>query len=74
MSETPTTAEDDELYHKAVKLVVDTQNGSTSQLQRHFCLTYNKGAALMERLEKSNIVSAPDKLGKRRVLWEEIDD
>ena len=58
----------DDLYPKARAVVVGSQIGSTSHLQRKLGLGYNAAAALMERLQAAGVVSAPNAAGKREVL------
>ncbi|MBM3508185.1 MAG: DNA translocase FtsK [Alphaproteobacteria bacterium] len=58
----------DELYQEAVAIVVREQRASTSFVQRHLQIGYNRAARLIERMETEGIVSAPDRVGKREVL------
>ena len=58
----------DELYSQAVSLVVREQRASTSFVQRHLQIGYNRAARLIERMESEGIVSSPDRVGKREVL------
>ena len=58
----------DELYQEAVQIVVREQRASTSFVQRHLQIGYNRAARLIERMETEGIVSAPDRVGKREVL------
>ena len=59
---------DDELYDKAVQIVVATQRASISGVQRHLRIGYNLSARLIERMEAEGIVSQPQSDGMRRVL------
>jgi S-DNA-T family DNA segregation ATPase FtsK/SpoIIIE len=59
---------EEELYHRALQVVLGSDRPSISYLQRQLGIGYNKSASLMERLEKSGVVSAPDTQGKRVVL------
>src|SRR5687767_1959279 len=71
MFEGQPTGEDDpeaQLYRKAVQTVAESQKASTSYLQRQLRVGYNNAARLVERMEKDNIVSAPDHVGRREVL------
>jgi S-DNA-T family DNA segregation ATPase FtsK/SpoIIIE len=58
----------DELYQEAVAIVLREQRASTSFVQRHLQIGYNRAARLIERMETEGIVSAPDRVGKREVL------
>jgi len=48
--------EADEYFLQAAKLVVSTQKGSTSMLQRKFQLGYNRAGRVMDQLEMAGIV------------------
>ena len=64
----PGGAAADELYQEAVAIVVREQRASTSFVQRHLQIGYNRAARLIERMEAEGIVSSPDRVGKREVL------
>src|SRR6204780_753348 len=57
----------DELYDKAVDIVLREQKASTSFLQRHLQLGYNKAATLIERMEREGLISSANAVGKREV-------
>ncbi len=46
----------DKLFEDCAKAVVQTQNGSTSNLQRRFNLGYNRAGRIMDQLEAAGIV------------------
>ena len=46
----------DPLFEDAAKLIVQTQSGSTSLLQRRMKLGYNRAGRLMDQLEAAGIV------------------
>ena len=46
----------DKLFEDCAKLVVQTQSGSTSNLQRRFNLGYNRAGRIMDQLEAAGIV------------------
>lgn len=46
----------DDLFEDCAKLVVQTQNGSTSNLQRRLNLGYNRAGRIMDQLEAAGIV------------------
>jgi S-DNA-T family DNA segregation ATPase FtsK/SpoIIIE len=56
------------LYDQAVQLVVREQKASTSFVQRHLKIGYNRAATIIEEMEQSGIISAANHVGKREVL------
>jgi len=66
----PTGPDDPEeqLYRRAVQLVVENRKASTSWLQRQLRVGYNSAARLIERMEKDEVISPPDHVGRREVL------
>ena len=64
----------DELYDKAVALVARERKASTSFVQRHFQIGYNKAARLIERMEKEGVVSPANHVGKREVLVRRMEE
>ncbi len=58
----------DELYDKAVALVAREGKASTSFVQRHLQIGYNRAARLIEKMEAEGVVSAADRVGRREVL------
>jgi len=58
----------DEMYETACQLVIRTRKASTSWLQRQLQMGFNSAAALIERMQREGIVSAPNEVGKREVL------
>jgi S-DNA-T family DNA segregation ATPase FtsK/SpoIIIE len=63
----------DDLYDRAVALVCRERKASTSFVQRHLQIGYNRAARLIERMEKEGVVSAANHVGKREVLARDID-
>ena len=61
------TEDDEDLFQRAVMLVWKESKASTSVIQRHLGIGYNKAAALIERMEDLAIVSKPNHVGKRTV-------
>jgi S-DNA-T family DNA segregation ATPase FtsK/SpoIIIE len=59
---------DEELYHQAVAVVARERKASTSFIQRHLQIGYNRAARLIERMEAEGIVSQANHAGKREVL------
>ncbi|MSP84199.1 MAG: DNA translocase FtsK [Alphaproteobacteria bacterium] len=58
----------DTLYDQAVALVIREGKASTSFVQRHLMIGYNRAARLIERMENEGVVSRADRVGKREVL------
>ena len=58
----------DELYQRAVELVVREGRASTSFIQRHLQIGYNRAARIIEQMEKQGVVSPANHVGKREVL------
>jgi S-DNA-T family DNA segregation ATPase FtsK/SpoIIIE len=56
------------LYEQAVQLVVCEQKASTSFVQRHLKIGYNRAATIIEDMERNGIISAANHVGKRDVL------
>ena len=61
------------LYDQAVQLVVREQKASTSFVQRHLKIGYNRAATIIEEMEGNGIISAANHVGKREVLVTEGD-
>tara|TARA_B100000745_G_scaffold114806_1_gene74081 strand:- start:65 stop:2371 length:2307 start_codon:yes stop_codon:yes gene_type:complete len=62
------SGEVDELYSEAVELVITKKKASTSLVQRHFQIGYNRAARIIEKMEENNVVSEADRIGRREVL------
>ena len=62
----------DELYAKAVDIVVNQQKVSTSFIQRYLQIGYNRAARIVEKMEDDGIVSEANNAGKRQVLKKTI--
>ena len=58
----------DELYDKAVHIVLTDKKASTSYIQRRLAIGYNKAATLIERMEKEGVISQANHSGKREIL------
>ncbi|WP_193337599.1 DNA translocase FtsK [Devosia beringensis] len=58
----------DELYDKAVHIVLTDKKASTSYVQRRLAIGYNKAATLIERMEREGVISAANHAGKREIL------
>jgi len=58
----------DELYDEAVAIVAREGKASTSFIQRHLQIGYNRAARIIETMEKEGVVSAANRVGRREVL------
>ena len=58
----------DDLYDQAVALVLREGKASTSFVQRHLQIGYNRAARLIERMEAEGVVGKSNHVGKREVL------
>jgi S-DNA-T family DNA segregation ATPase FtsK/SpoIIIE len=58
----------DGLYDEAVALVAREGKASTSFIQRHLQIGYNRAARLIEKMEAEGVVSRANHVGKREVL------
>ena len=56
------------LFDQAVALVSREGKASTSFVQRHLNIGYNRAAKLIEQMEKEGVVSPANHVGKREVL------
>ncbi len=63
----------DALYDQAVALVCRERKASTSFVQRHLQIGYNRAARIIERMELEGVVSAANHVGKREVLARKLD-
>jgi len=62
-------AEDgNDLYDKAVKVVLRDKKCSTSYIQRRLGIGYNRAASLVERMEKEGLVGSANHVGKREIV------
>ena len=57
-----------DLYREAVDLVQREGKASTSFIQRHLSIGYNRAAKLIEQMEKEGVISPADHVGRRKVL------
>ena len=58
----------DELYEKAVAVVLSSNSGGISSLQRQLQIGYNRAATLLEMMERNGLVSPMRSDGSREVL------
>ncbi len=64
----------DDLYDQAVALVAREGKASTSFIQRHLQIGYNRAARLIERMEAEGVVGKPNHVGKREILVRQTRD
>jgi S-DNA-T family DNA segregation ATPase FtsK/SpoIIIE len=64
---------DASLYDQAVQLVIREQKASTSFIQRHLRIGYNRAATIIEDMERNGVVSSANHAGKREVLIDASD-
>jgi S-DNA-T family DNA segregation ATPase FtsK/SpoIIIE len=62
------TTGENALYDQAVAVVAREGKASTSFIQRHLQIGYNRAAKLIEQMEKEGVVSPANHVGKREVL------
>ncbi len=56
------------LYEQAIAVVAREGKASTSFIQRHLNIGYNRAAKLIEQMEKEGVVGPANHVGKREVL------
>lgn len=61
-------ASSDELYDEAVALIAREGKASTSFIQRHLQIGYNRAARIIEQMESEGVVSKANRVGRREVL------
>ncbi len=58
----------DPMFAEAARLIVMSQSGSTSLIQRKFAIGYNRAGRLMDQLERAGVVGAASGSKPREVL------
>jgi S-DNA-T family DNA segregation ATPase FtsK/SpoIIIE len=58
----------EDLYERAMGIVLRDRKASVSYLQRRLSIGYNRAADLIERMEADGIISAANGVGKREIL------
>ncbi len=64
----------DDMMEDAARLVVETQHGSTSMIQRRMKLGYNRAGRIMDQLEGLGIVGPAEGSKPREVLYYGIEE
>jgi len=59
----------DPLFEDAARLMVQTQQGSTSSIQRKFSIGYNRSGRIIDQLEASGVVGPYEGSKARKVLY-----
>jgi S-DNA-T family DNA segregation ATPase FtsK/SpoIIIE len=59
----------DELFEDAARLMVQTQQGSTSSIQRKFSIGYNRAGRIIDQLEAAGVVGPYEGSKARKVLY-----
>lgn len=65
--------EKDQLFEEAARIIVSTQQGSTSMLQRQLKLGYNRAGRIMDQLEAAGIVGSFNGAKAREVLISDLN-
>jgi len=60
----------DDLYDQAVAIILRERKVSTSFIQRHLQIGYNRAANIIDRMEKERLISPANHVGKREILVE----
>lgn len=64
----------DELYDQAVAIVAREGKASTSFIQRHLQIGYNRAARIIEEMERQGVISKANAVGKREILVHNFSD
>ncbi len=62
----------DEMYDRAVAVVAQHRKASTSMLQRHLKIGYNRAARIIDRLEEQGVIGPADGVKPREVFVQPI--
>jgi S-DNA-T family DNA segregation ATPase FtsK/SpoIIIE len=68
LKEISTEETEDELLDDAIEFVLNQQSASTSLLQRHYKIGYNRAARLIDTMERKGIISGQNGSKPREVL------
>ncbi len=64
---------DEDMFHDAVRVVIENRKASTSLLQRRLRIGYGRAARLMEEMEEQGIIGQADGSRPRDVLVSSLD-
>ncbi len=64
----------DELYDKAVAVIAREGKVSTSFVQRHLQIGYNRAARIIEEMERQGVISPASSTGKRQIMVSDFSD
>ena len=64
---------DDDMFRKAVGVVIENRKASTSLLQRRLRIGYGRAARLIEEMEEQGIIGQADGSRPREVLVSSVD-
>ena len=67
-------SESNDLYDKAVDIVLRERKASISFVQRQLSIGYNRAATIIERMEKDGIIGEANHVGKREIYGRQPDD
>lgn len=59
---------DDDMFAKVMDYVYRTQKATASSVQREFSIGFNRAAKYLDTMEKMGKISAPDSMGRRKLL------
>ncbi len=62
------TSSGDALYDQAVQICIQDGKASTSHIQRRLSIGYNRAARIVDQMEEDGLVSAPDRVGRRKII------
>ena len=57
----------DDLYDRAVQVVLRDKKASTSHVQRRLQIGYNRAANLIDRMEQEGLITPADHVGRRKI-------
>ncbi len=73
VSDSDSGGADDDMFHDAVRVVIENKKASTSLLQRRLRIGYGRAARLIEEMEEQGIIGQADGSRPREVLVSSLD-
>lgn len=64
----------DDLYDRALQIVMTERKASISFIQRQLQIGYNRAANIVEKMEQEGVLGAPNRMGRREILIGEKND